>query len=418
MSPLLPDTRPRRVLALATLVGTIGKGIFLTAGVLYFTRSAHLPVRQVGIGLSVAGFISVAVGVLAGYLADRRGARGIYVASLVLGGLATAGFCLVSSFWPFLVVASLAAAAQGAGLIARGPLIRRYGGRRPQEFRAYIQSVTNVGISVGAAVAGWAAQADTRSAYLLIVIGNAVMLLASAAIMLYLPPVAPEAPAEGPRWLALRDRPYIALSLLDGILSIQYRVLTVAIPLWLVSQTAAPRWLISAIVIANTAIVVLFQVRASKGIDSPRAAGFALRRSGVAFLISCVAIAWSAGVPTWVAVTMLVIATVVHSVGELWQAAGGFEISFELAPSHSQGQYLGVFGIGLGLAESFGPALLTSLCIGLGKPGWYIVGLLFLVAGLVQPAAVRWAERTRNVPGEQAVSKAPGVPVENSSGVA
>ncbi|GAA4618726.1 hypothetical protein GCM10023195_84370 [Actinoallomurus liliacearum] len=82
--------------------------------------------------------------------------------------------------------------------------------------------------------------------------------------------------------------------------------------------------------------------------------------------------------------------------GELWHSAGGFEVSFSLAPDHAIGQYLGVFGLGAGLAEAFGPSLLISLCIAWGRPGWYVVGALFTLTGLAAPLAVRWAQRRRH----------------------
>ncbi|MEK8104158.1 hypothetical protein NKG94_01665 [Micromonospora sp. M12] len=50
------------MLALVTLAATIGKGIFLTAGVLYFTRAVHLPAVRVGIGLSIAGLVALLAG--------------------------------------------------------------------------------------------------------------------------------------------------------------------------------------------------------------------------------------------------------------------------------------------------------------------------------------------------------------------
>jgi hypothetical protein len=96
---------------------------------------------------------------------------------------------------------------------------------------------------------------------------------------------------------------------------------------------------------------------------------------------------------------------IIHSVGELWQAAGGFEASNVLAPPEAIGQYLGVFGFGIALAESLGPALLTFLCIQLGRPGWFLMGLIFLVSGLAVPPVIRWAERTRVRYAETAVEQ-------------
>ncbi|MGW6477008.1 MFS transporter [Streptomyces sp. NPDC055059] len=393
MPQLMPEAGPRRVLAASNFVNTVGSGLYLTAGVLYFTQDVRLPATQVGLGLGVAGFASLAMGIAAGHLADRRGARGVYAATIVVQALATAGFSLVGSFWPFVLAVCAATGAQAAGRAARSPLIRHFGGDRPQEFRAYLRAVTNIGISFGALLAGWALQVGTHTAYQLLVIGNAFAFGASAVILLLLPPVAPEPTVAGTRWIALRDRPYLLLTALDGIMAIQFKVLTVAIPLWLVVATSAPHWLISGTMLVNTVMVIALQVRAGRTIDSPEAGGGAYRRAGAVFLVSCSLISLSAGVPAWAAVTLLMAAVVVHTVGELWHSAAGFEVSFALAPERATGQYLGVFGLGAGLADTLGPSLLIALCITWGRPGWYVVGALFTVTGLAAPFAVRWAQR-------------------------
>ncbi|MEU9313609.1 hypothetical protein [Streptomyces sp. NPDC048256] len=147
--------------------------------------------------------------------------------------------------------------------------------------------------------------------------------------------------------------------------------------------------------LTGTVIVDVVQVRASRNIDSPEAGGNAYRRAGVAFLIACSLISLSAGIPAWAAATLLIIAVVIHTVGELWHAAAGFEVSFALAPEHATGQYSGVFGLGAGLAEALGPGLLIALCITWGRPGWYVVGVMFALTGLAAPLAVRRAQQHR-----------------------
>ncbi|MFF3313971.1 MFS transporter [Streptomyces sp. NPDC003035] len=393
MPPLIPDAGPQRVLAGSNFVYTVGSGLYLTAGVLYFTQAVHLPAGHVGLGLALAGFMALAVGIAAGHLADTHGARGVYAITLVVQALATAGFVLADSFWPFVLVVSTATGAKAAGLAARSPLIRHYGGDRPQEFRSYLRAVTNVGVSLGALLAGWVVQVGTLTAYHLLVIGNAIAFVASAAILVLLPPVKPVPTVGGPRWIALRDRPYLLITVLDGIMAIQFKVLTVAIPLWLVGATTAPHWLVSATMLTGTVIVVAFQVRASRGINTPAAGATAYRRAGVAFLVACALVSLSAGIPAWAAATLIMTAVVIHTVGELWHAAAGFEVSFALAPPHATGQYLGVFGLGAGLAEALGPGLLIALCITWGRPGWYVVGAMFALTGLAAPPAVRWAQR-------------------------
>ncbi|MDX3533068.1 hypothetical protein PV721_01515 [Streptomyces sp. MB09-01] len=128
----------------------------------------------------------------------------------------------------------------------------------------------------------------------------------------------------------------------------------------------------------------------------------------MAFLVSCSLISLSGGIPAWAAATLLLTAVVLHTVGELWHAAG-FEVSFALAPQHATGQYLGVFGLGAGLTEASGPALLISLCITWGRPGWYVVGVLFALTGLAAPPAVRWAQRHQHADQTQTASMK-GVP--------
>jgi MFS family permease len=185
---------------------------------------------------------------------------------------------------------------------------------------------------------------------------------------------------------------------LDGVLAIQGQVQTVAIPLWLTSFTHAPRWILAAAVVINTVLVVIFQVRASSKITSAHQGGRAMRRAGFTLLIACIAISLTGHLSPVGAATLILVAVIIMTVGELWYAAGGFELSFGLAPEHAQGQYLGVYGMGVGLANSFGPALLTALCIGWGMTGWVTVGVLFAAAGLLIPPAVRWAEATRARP--------------------
>lgn len=393
MPALLPKTGSQRVLAVSNFIYTVGSGLYLTAGVLYFTEAVHLPAGQVGLGLGIAGLVALAVGVAVGHLADRHGARGIYAATLVVQALATAGFVLADSFWPFVLAVCTAAAAKAAGIAARSPLIRHYGGDRPQEFRAYLRAVTNLGVSLGAVLAGWAVQVGSLTAYQLMVLGNAIAFVIAALILSLLPPVAPVPTSGGPRWIALRDRPYLLLTALDGVMAIQFKVLTVAIPLWIVDATTAPHWLISATMLTGTVIVVAFQVRASRNVDSPAAGAHAYRRAGVAFLIACSLISLSAGIPAWATVALLLIAVVIHTVGELWHSAAGFEVSFALAPQQATGQYLGVFGLGAGLAEALGPGLLIALCISWGRPGWYVLGAMFALTGLAAPPAVRWAQQ-------------------------
>jgi hypothetical protein len=173
-------------------------------------------------------------------------------------------------------------------------------------------------------------------------------------------------------------------------------VLLLAAPLWIVAWTAAPRWLVAALLIVNTLLVVLLQVRASRGSETIRGATRAMQRSSV-LLLACCAIYAVASVPDGaaLAVAILVAAVIVHTVGELVNAAGSWGLSFGLAPSHMQGEYQGVFQLGLGGARAAAPVVLTLLCIRWGVPGWLVLGGIFAAMGALVGPAARWAQRTR-----------------------
>lgn len=399
--------RDRRILMVVTLASSTGKGVYLSAGVLFFTQIVNFSVLSVGVGLSLAGAVSIGLGIVAGIGADMFGARSALVLSQLLCAAAILYFLLVQSYWQFLLATAVAAATLSALPVVSGPLINSIDGVRPSELRAYLRATTNVGITIGAACSAWAATVGSRGLFEGLFVGAAFGLIVSAACALWLPKFLPTHRRSGKldRKRASRDYPYLVLAILDGIMSMQYKVLPVVLPLWIITQTSSPHSLVSIAIIANTVIVVLFQVRISRGITSVHAGGTALKRSGFAFFASSILIAWSAGLPVWVSAVLILIAVVVHSVGELWQAGGGFELSMTLAEPASIGQYLGIFRIGNGLAESVGPALLTWLCIELGKPGWFILGGVFLATGFAAPFITRWVVSTRSqyAPGSTAL---------------
>jgi MFS family permease len=393
---LIPERGPKRTLAVATFVNQIGNGLFMTAGALFYTRSVGLSVESVGLGMGIAAVIGLFAGVPMGHIADRRGPREIYIITLTVQALAMAALVLVSSFALFVVVVCLIQLASAASQAARGPLIRGFGGAKTTKFRAYLRALNNLAGSCGAIFAGVAVQVDTRAAYVALVLANALTFIASAAVIIKLPKLAPvPVPAHESRRTALKDVPFVLVTALDGLMSIQYQVLIFAVPLWIVTHTTAPRWLVGACVVINTAMVVLLQVKASKGVDTNEGATRAIRRAGFAFVVGMGLISVTGILPGWLAVVVLAVGVAAHTIGELWHASASFELSFGLAPSHAQGQYSGLFALGHGVSNAVAPAVLGLFCITWGMPGWWVLAGCFVLIGFAMTYVVRWAEKTR-----------------------
>lgn len=397
----LPAPGAPRILAVATLVNTLGNGLFYTTSALFLTRSVGLSVRQVGLGLTIAGVIGLLANVPAGRIAELSGPRGVLMVTNVLAGVFMAGYGLVHSFGVFLVIACAELISTNASNAVRnGMIATAVDGVDRVHTRAYLRSITNLGIGVGSGLAAIALHFDTRAAYLTLIYADAASFLATAALVMKLPhvPPLPKLVGDGPQLVAIRDRPYLAVVAMNSLLSIHNGLLEIAVPLWIVRRTDAPRIMVAAIFVLNTAVCVAFQVRASKGIDDIASSGRALRRCGLLLLLSCAAYAATAGRSPTVAVLLLIVAELLHVTGELFQAAGSWGYGYGLAPEVLQAQYQGLFSMSYAVSGMLAPVVVTTIVVGWGWPGWLVVGAAFALLGLALGPVGRWAERNRPAP--------------------
>jgi len=393
--------RPGRELRLVTtsvLVNTIGTGLYATAGTLYFVRVLHISPARTGAILTAAGLVGLVLVLPLGRLVDRYGARDAYAALLVVQGVSRIGFAVAASTATFALSAAVAAATAAGATAAVGALMADLPGPGgPARARAFLRSMTNIGVAVGAVLAGVVVQWDSSAGYRLMMIANGLAFAVAALTVLRLPRNlarrVPD-PDELPRANVMTDRRFLAVTGLNAVMSLHFDVLTIAVPLWIVLDTDAPRWLVSCVLLVNTALVVALQVRLSRHSADLQGAARALRRSGVVFLVAWILLAGAGSVSTIGAVVLVVVAVGIHSLGEIDQTAAGFTVSYDLAPEHAHGQYQSAFVLGRGVARAIAPSLLTVLCLGLKTPGWIVLGLLVTLAGHLASTTVRNAHRS------------------------
>jgi MFS family permease len=399
LSTFVPEPGARRRLGLATGIYNIGTGMFFTVSVLYFTEGLGLSVTEVGLWLAVAGLIGLFAGVPMGHLADRRGPRGVAALSLAVLALTMVGYVFVSSIWMFVAVTVVEMLATSSSRASRGGLIRRIGGEGAAAYRSQLRAIENAGVGLGAIVGGLALTLNTLAAYQVLFLVNAATFLIGAWVCARLPRFAPmPAPPGTRRWVALRDKPFIAYTVLNGVMSLQYAVITFALPLWIATETSAPRWMVGAVLLVNTLGVVALQVWVGQKVKTVRQGAAAMRVAGFVFLVACIGVAVSADLSAWAAAAVLLAAVAVHSVGEMCHAAAVFALSFELAPAHAQSEYVGLQDMGLGTAFAVAPAVLGVMCLGMGQVGWVFLGGLLTAAGLATVPVARWAIRSRSFP--------------------
>jgi MFS family permease len=406
-----PSDPEQRLLSIMTLVNMAGSGLYFAAGTLYLTRSAGMTPAQVGLGLTLGGLCGLVGGVVIGDQADRRGAREVVIAAMLVEAVAACALIAVHSTVTLALVAGVAATAGAGNGSGRGALIGLVAKEgEGAKLRSYLRAVTNVGLAIGTLGAALVLALDTRAAYVGMLIADALSFVVAAAVVTRLPRRAPtraraaaDADADTAadlRWLALRDKPYLALTLSAAVASLQYEVPIVVLPLWVTLHTHAPRWSSALLFLIAALLVAALQVPATRSIDGPRTAARVVLRSGPVFLVAWALIALSSGAAAGVALALLIVAIVIHSLAEVWQAGGMFELSFSLAQPEAQGQYQGVFGLSMGITEAVGPVLLIGLCITWGSPGWLVLGAIVTVAGFACARIERWSatRRTATVP--------------------
>lgn len=362
----------------------------MTIEVIYFTFHVGLSPAQVALGLSIGGGVSLLFSVPAGHLSDRFGPRDIAAGAYLFEGFLLFCFVFIHSFLPFILISVFIGVASSVGQTLRMATIAQFGvGEERVKIRAYTRSVTNLGIGLGTIFAGVALAINTDTAYITMLILDSLSFVGAAIVWRRLPFVVPTVARGEPfSFIALKDKRFMGATLLNGIMSLHFIIQNVAIPLWVVQETQAPRWWVAVIMLINTIAVILFQVRASRGSGDVKAGARMFSRAGFYVAGACILYALSSGVSTIFACTLLLAAMIVHVAGELIGSAGSWSIGFGLADQNHQGQYQGVYSMGWGLGGAFGPSIVIALTIGMGRIGWLILSGIFLLTGLAMKRLV------------------------------
>lgn len=379
-----PSTLAGR-LSLQSLVFASGDGAFLAGSAVFFTFVVGLSLAEVGIGLTVAAVASFVVAVPMGKLVDHFGPKRMWSLSAVAEGALFFAWPWIDSFPEYIalavameVAATLAGTAHGAYVIDILPPAERV------ESRAYMYSALNVGFSLGGFI-GVAAIAFGNDALRWAPLLSAVLFLANSVAVLRLPDAThdirgPEPRAKPEGIPAIRNRSWIAVTALTGVMWTNQVLLHTVIPVWLVTETDAPKVLVALLFGTNTLMCIVFPRWASRGIRDVETALRAVRISTVFFVLTCLITLVTHETVGWLTIALFFLGHVVLTWSELFLSASGWTLEAELMDPRRRGDYQGVSELGGTLGRFWAPAVYGFLAMQWGAFGWLTIAAIVTAA--------------------------------------
>lgn len=401
-----PERIPKnlRVLLGANLASSVGSGLTLPFLLIYLHDVRHIPLSISGVLIGATALVGVPAGPLTGAMVDRVGARVVSVAALGIATLGTAGLVFVRSPLSAIPVLLLLGFAQSALWPTWNSLFAVMvpdEWLRPRVFARSFQ-LMNLGLGLGAMVAGSVVRVSRPSTFDLVYIVDAATNFAVIAALAALPPSAfPTGPRSAPLGSAQRsggyrkvlsDRRFRRYLVASGFLAFSgYAAVEAGLVGYATHVVHVGPYVIAWAFGLNTGLIVVLQP-------------FGLRLAGrlrrTTSLMTCAAFFGASWAVLMVAGAYgrsqlgegLVVAMFgVFSLGEVLLAPVGGPLVTMLAPPELQGRYhatsASVFTT-LGVA---GPAV-AGILIGAGLGGVYL--LILMASAGVAVAAFWW---TRHV---------------------
>ncbi|MFD9623904.1 MFS transporter [Streptomyces virginiae] len=363
-----------RALLLSAFLSTSGAGAFTSISAVYLVSVAQISPHIVGMGLAASGVAGLAISTQTPQLIRRIGERAALLYLMSFSAVASVAYMAIRGPVFFCAVASTAVAAERGSAICRLVIISRsFPSDQRIVLRAQLQVAANFGFGIGAIAGGFALMVDTFAAYVLIIAANGSTTLAALIFVGRLTCVE-EQGVEGFQVTALRDWKFIRISLVNAVSAMHAAILPIAIPLWLTRNSNLPKSLGAMLLVINTALVVLLQVRLSRRAGDFRSALRLNKQAGLLLVISCAIVGISSLLISSLAVILVIIFCVVYTLAEIIQSAGSWRITFALIPENSAASYHAANSTIIRLGTLTAPAVVVSFLQLPNDWGWPALG--------------------------------------------
>lgn len=382
----------------AQLSTALGDGAVLTTATLFFAVVSGFGDGVVGPALGGGALAGLILSVPLGMLADRIGLARMAAIMSAIAATAMILFSLATSPLIYIIGALFWGIAQASLLSMRQALAASQvplDGR--VRLRAILHTLLNIGMGLGAAWGAVAVALHQRDVFLGTFVVNAGICVLTGIVYLTLHASSTAAlaglpAAESAAW---RDRRLLALTGLAAVLQFAMPILSVLLPIWTVTKTAAPEWLPAAALVMNMLIVVASQLRWATWVKTPRRAALSVLIAGGAAVLACIVLGSAASLSAAGATAATIVGVVFITVTEVCAGAASWFRLTQLSPIGRQGEFQAVFATATTLARIVGPALLLPLVIAFGLPAWIILGVVMIGAAGTLAVTLRAARTVR-----------------------
>lgn len=374
----------------AIAIDAIGSGVFLPVSMLYFLATTDLTLVQVGAAISIASAIAIPAGPLLGGMVDRLGAKQILLAGNVMQFAGFVAYLVTDSFAGLVFWTVVVSVGRTAFWGSYGNIVAAISqpGEREKWF-GFLGAMRNVGFAVGGLVSGLAITIGTSAAYYSVVAANAVSYAVAFLLLLAVPATRPtEHRSQAGAWgIVLRDRPYWLLWLGQFAYSSAMMVLNIAIPVYAVTVLDLPGWVVGAAFTLNTVMCGLGQGLVVRGLTGHRR-WRVLVLANLVFVASFVVLLGASAFSVVLAATLVLVGTVVYTLGEMLAGPVLSALGAEAAPDHLRGRYLSLMQLAWTITGAIAPVAFAWMLAHDAWSIWVSLGAVNLVGVLL---AVRLA---------------------------
>ncbi|MFB7976997.1 MFS transporter [Streptomyces vinaceus] len=387
----LPPLRGHGLFITGNLIDSVGNGMLLPLGLLYFTDVQGLPLAQVGAAMTAGQALALPVTFLAGRLMDRVGPRRVVVWANILSAAGFALFLLAREPWHVAGVYVLVQAGINMYFTAQRTLITHVTqGDERRSWFAFTGSLRNIGLAAGSAAAAGALTVFGNGSLRWLIAVDAATYLLAAACFAALTTTAPQPDGAPPNALVTRadhTRRYLLLVAVNLPYVLAQAALAVLVAVYTTRALGLPASAASLLFVVNTVIVSACSTAVTAHL-APRAPR---RAVAVGYLIMAVGMAAFAlpalhGALAATAWAALVVAIALFSVAEILLGPALSELSVSLTPQAAGGFTQGLYQFSWAVGMVAAPALFTALLEAGPLLPWGVEAAACLLGVLAAPA--------------------------------